>query len=159
MLTSDLIGIQSKQDKETPIPDDTLPSTSTSTPPSDVLPSPDPSKLLTALKQLNAHLTLIHASLPPRTALILFTGHSDPRVMSRLQARKAEFENALRSGGAGAGGVSGGVGLGVAGSTGASVTGTGSEPRWTAADARALEEAVELAKRGLLLLCIKGDAV
>lgn len=67
--------------------------------------------------------------------------------MSKLQARKTEFENALRSGSAGPSGGALPVGQVAA-----------SDVRWSAADGRALEEAVELAKRGMLFLCIKGDS-
>ena len=55
--------------------------------------------------------------------------------MGKLQTRKNEFESALRGG----------------------VVGEGSSARWSAADGRALEEAVELARRGLVFLCIKGN--
>ena len=59
--------------------------------------------------------------------------------MGKLQTRKNEFESALRGGVVGEG------------------AGFGSSARWSAADGRALEEAVELARRGLLFLCIKGN--
>jgi hypothetical protein len=45
--------------------------------------------LFTAVTNLNDHLTTLHAALPPRTALLLFSGHSDPRSMSALAARRA----------------------------------------------------------------------
>jgi len=90
---------------------------------------------------VNTHLKKVHAALPPRTALVIFTGHSDPRRMSLLNVRKNAFESALKSGKTpeeiGGGGVNG-VGL-----------------RWSAADARDLEEAVELARRGLVFLGVK----
>ena len=83
---------------------------------------------------LDTRLCSLYAALPPRTALVIFTGHSDPRRMAELNARKTAFETAIRS---------------------------GKKPeeledvRWTGADARALEEEVEKAKRGLLFLSIK----
>lgn len=97
----------------------------------------DPPPQLTheALSRLNSHLALIYASLPSRTAFVVFTGHSDPREMVALQARKNEFDGALK-----------------AGKTPEDVP---RELWWTAADGRALEEAVERTKRGLLLLCLK----
>lgn len=109
----------------------------------EVPPAPTPAELAPVLTALNAHLKKLHAALPPRTALVIFTGHSDPRRMSALNMRKNAFESALKSGktpeevGVGVGGV-GGMGL-----------------KWTAADARDLEEAVELAKRGLVFLGVK----
>lgn len=91
-----------------------------------------------ACSTLNSHLTLIHASLPPQTAFLIFTGHGDPRKMSGLQARRAAFENTVRSFGAAKEAVA--VPEGV---------------RWTSADAHELESEVERAKRGMLLLCLK----
>jgi RNA exonuclease 1 len=75
----------------------------------------------------------IHANLPALTAFIIFTGHSDPRKMAALNTRKAQFETALRSGKAP----------------------EDVEVKWTSADGRDLEEAVELARRGLLFLGVK----
>lgn len=55
--------------------------------------------------------------------------------MASLNARKSAFEAALRSG-----------------KTSETM---GPEERWTAGDGRELEEAVEMAKRGLLFLGVK----
>ncbi|KIM45581.1 hypothetical protein M413DRAFT_66110, partial [Hebeloma cylindrosporum] len=112
--------------------------------------APTPAELSPVLTALNTQLKTIHAALPPRTALVIFTGHSDPRTMSLLNVRKNAYESALKSGrtpeeiGAGAGG-----GGGVDGKNG-----TGGL-RWSAGDARDLEEAVELARRGLVFLGVK----
>ncbi|KAK7001317.1 ribonuclease H [Favolaschia claudopus] len=92
-------------------------------------PPPDPEVLKQVLDALDKHLKTLHASLPPRTALVIFTGHSDPRRMALLNARKTAFESALRSG----------------------MPAEELAP-WTASDGRDLEEAVALAKRGLLFL-------
>ncbi|PPQ96168.1 hypothetical protein CVT26_004804, partial [Gymnopilus dilepis] len=144
-----------KASPDQPLPSPSSPSSTTT---STAFPPPDPSTLHTTLSSLNAHLSKLHASLPPRTALIIFTGHSDPRRMSLLNARKNAFEGLLRTaGGAGAGvGVVGevkrGHGVAVDGEDG---KGREGEPRWTSADARDLEEAVELARRGLLFLGVK----
>ncbi|KAF9559202.1 hypothetical protein CPC08DRAFT_743127 [Agrocybe pediades] len=99
-------------------------------------PSPSAADLAPVTTQLNAHLKKIHAELPPRTALIIFTGHSDPRRMSILNARKIAFENGLKSG-----------------KTPEDLRAQGLT--WSAAEARELEEAVELARRGLMFLGIK----
>ncbi|KZT05155.1 ribonuclease H-like protein [Laetiporus sulphureus 93-53] len=87
------------------------------------------------LATLDNHLRTVHAALPSRTALIIFTGHSDPRRMVELNARKAAFESALKQG--------------------KNPEDLDKEMRWTSADARALEEEAEKAKRGLLFLGVK----
>ena len=48
--------------------------------------------LLAAVTNLNAYLTTLHAALPPHTALLLFSGHSDPCSMSTLAAGRAEYQ-------------------------------------------------------------------
>ncbi|KAI0032017.1 hypothetical protein K488DRAFT_50840 [Vararia minispora EC-137] len=92
-------------------------------------PAPSPS-LASVLPALDSHLTQLHASLPPRTALVLVSGHSDPRRMSALSAKRIAFESAHRAG-------------------------KGGDETWTAQDARDLEEAVEQARRGLVLVGVK----
>ncbi|KAL5522447.1 hypothetical protein ACEPAG_8463 [Sanghuangporus baumii] len=95
-----------------------------------------------ALRTLNSHLTIIHATLPPRTAFVVFTGHSDPRPMVALQARKTAFENAIRA-------------LQTNSNSPLNAASVPEGVRWTNADARDLEEAVERARRGLLFLSLK----
>ena len=93
-----------------------------------------PEELESVYAAFDTHLRTLYAALPPRTAILLFSSHSDPRRMSALNARKFAFDTAIRS---------------------------GKKPeelkdvRWTTADGRELEEVVELTKRGLLFLCIK----
>lgn len=111
----------------------TTPKAAPDAPPPAPTPPPTQEVLNETLQALNTHLTNIHANLPPRTAFIIFTGHSDPRKMLVLNARKTQFETALRSG----------------------KTPEELDIRWTAADGRDLEEAVELARRGLLFLGVK----
>ncbi|KAF8971279.1 hypothetical protein BDZ97DRAFT_1914265 [Flammula alnicola] len=101
-----------------------------------VEPPPSLVDLAPILSNLDKHLKTLHASLPPRTALVIFTGHSDPRKMSILNARKNAFESALKSG-----------------KTPEEIRPLGLT--WSATDGRDLEEAVELARRGLLFLGIK----
>ena len=96
---------------------------------------PSEADIKAALSGLDAHLRQLYQALPPRTALIIFTGHSDPRRMAALNVRKSAFENAVRSA--------------------KSSEELAPEVRWTSADGRALEEEVEKAKRGLLFLGIK----
>ena len=97
---------------------------------------PAPHILGPILSNLNTQLKSLQESLPSRTALIIFTGHSDPRLMSALNQRKSAFET----------GYKGGKSPDELRTEGIS---------WSASDARKLEEEVELARRGLLFLGIK----
>ncbi|KAI1787109.1 ribonuclease H-like protein [Ganoderma leucocontextum] len=92
--------------------------------------------LLETMKALDGQLRELYRALPVRTAVVIFTGHADPRRMAELNARKGAFENALK--------------------LGKNIEELGKEARWTSADGRELEEEVEKAKRGLLFLGIKG---
>lgn len=111
----------------------TTPKAAPDTPLPPPVPPPAPEALTETLQTLNTQLATIHANLPARTAFIIFTGHSDPRKMAALNARKTAFETALRSGKAP----------------------EDLDVKWSAADGRDLEEAVELARRGLLFLGVK----
>jgi RNA exonuclease 1 len=101
-------------------------------------PPPSHDQVIQILAALNDHLTKLHSVLPPHTALIVATGHSDPRHMAVLNVRKTAFETLIRQGKS-----TEEIALSTWGS------------RWTAADGRELEEAVELTKRGLLFLGVK----
>ena len=94
-----------------------------------------PEVVAAAQVTLNEQLTALYASFPARTALVIFTGHSDPRRMASLNARKAAFESAIKSG--------------------KKAEEMDRSEWWTASDGRELEEEVEKAKRGLLFLGIK----
>ena len=94
-----------------------------------------PEALATAQATLNTQLVTLYASLPARTAVVIFTGHSDPRRMASLNARKVAFESAIKSG--------------------KKAEEMDRSEWWSASDGRALEEEVEKAKRGLLFLGIK----
>lgn len=93
------------------------------------------SSITPVLNMLNTQLKTLYESLPSRTAFLIFTGHSDPRRMSTLNARKTAFETSLKSG--------------------KTPEEIGKEMWWTTADGRELEEEVERAKQGLLFLAIK----
>ena len=133
----------------------------------DTVPSPSPptaaspdqnqnnNVLFSAVTDLNAQLTTLHAALPPRTAFVLFSGHSDPRSMSALNARRAQYQaqtsqnqnqnqNQVNPFVA-----SIGTGTGPAG------TDVSVPLRWSTADERALEEAVGRARMGLLFVGVK----
>jgi RNA exonuclease 1 len=103
--------------------------------------TPDNNVLFSAVTNLNAQLTALHAALPARTAFILFSGHSDPRAMSALAARRAEYQASQHQSGSSAVGTSGG--------------GNANTVRWSTADERALEEAVVRARMGLLFVGVK----
>jgi RNA exonuclease 1 len=47
---------------------------------------------------LDAQLVTLYASLPARTAVVIFTDHSDPRRMASLNARKVAFDLVNKSG-------------------------------------------------------------
>ncbi|GJE92989.1 ribonuclease H-like protein [Phanerochaete sordida] len=102
----------------------------------DAVPAaPAPAADLTGiLATLDAQLKALYDALPARTAVVIFTGHADPRRMAELNARKSAFETAIRAGRA------------------AEELG---ELRWTSADGRELEEEVAKAKRGLLFVGVK----
>ncbi|KAL0957077.1 hypothetical protein HGRIS_003174 [Hohenbuehelia grisea] len=111
------------------------PRASPDAPPPPPSPPASPEALASALDSLNKSLVTLHTALPSRTAIIIFTGHSEPRRMAQLSARRSAFETAVRNGKA--------------------PESLGPETRWTMADGRDLEEEVEKAKRGLLFLGIK----
>lgn len=125
-------GITQKPSPDQPAPTPApVPATEEPTP--NIPSTPD---LAPSLATLNTRLATLYGALPPRTALILFTGHGDPRAMSALAARKGAFEQALR--------------LGVPADD------IEEGKRWTAADGRRLEEEVEVCRRGMLFLSVKG---
>lgn len=96
---------------------------------------PSPEALAGAQVTLNEQLGVLYGSLPTRTALVIFTGHSDPRRMGSLSARKVTFESAIKNG--------------------KKAEDIDRSEWWTASDGRDLEEEVEKAKRGLLFLSMK----
>ena len=108
-------------------------------PPPDVNSKSNSNALFAATTNLNDHLTTLHAALPPRTALLLFSGHSDPRSMSTLAARRAEYQTSQQG----------------KQSSSAEATDGGTTVRWSTADDRALEEAVVRARMGLLFVGVK----
>jgi RNA exonuclease 1 len=125
-----ILGITPKVTGEAPAEPQTAPIPSAATAPAPSSPSvPD------VLSALNSRLEALYDALPARSALVIFTGHDDPRTMAALNARRAAFEEALRAG--------------------VAVDDLGEDKRWTAADGRELEAEVEKAKRGLLFLCVK----
>ncbi|KAH7889012.1 hypothetical protein F5I97DRAFT_2006350 [Phlebopus sp. FC_14] len=104
----------------------------TTTPPKS---DPPPESIAVAQAKLNEQLTALYAILPSRTAIVIFTGHSDPRRMAALNVRKSTFESAIKSG--------------------KKTEDIDRSEWWTASDGRELEEEVEKAKRGLLFLGVK----
>lgn len=94
-----------------------------------------PETLAVVQATLNEQLATLYTSLPTHTALIIFTGHSDPRRMASLNTRKAAFETTIKSG--------------------KKAEEIDKSEWWTTSDGRVLEEEVEKTKRGLLFLGIK----
>jgi RNA exonuclease 1 len=120
--------------------------------------------LFEAVTNLDEQLTTLHAALPPRTTFILFSGHSDPRAMSALAARRAQFQaiqnqSQKQKEGGGVTAVADNAAAGDAGMAtthgSAGATEATSAVRWSTADDRALEEAVGRARMGLLFVGVK----
>jgi RNA exonuclease 1 len=57
-----------------------------------------PEELPGVYSTLDTFMHTLHGALPPRIALLLFTGHSDPRCMAALNLRKSAFDSATRNG-------------------------------------------------------------
>jgi hypothetical protein len=105
----------------------------------------DNNVLFSAVSNLNAQLTALHAALPQRTAFLLFSGHSDPRAMSVLAARRAQYQASRNQN-------TNTIHDSATGATGAD---DAAPVRWSTADDRALEEAVARARMGLLFVGVK----
>jgi RNA exonuclease 1 len=114
----------------------TTTTTTTQDPPIEPTTTPPPDNLGPVLSNLNTQLKSLQESLPSRTALIIFTGHSDPRRMAALNVRKSAFDTGYRGG-----------------KTSEELTKEGIT--WSMSDVREMEQEVELARRGLLFLGIK----
>jgi len=131
------VGVTPKVTPDSLLIQTPLSPTATTTTSQDPPLEPTPAILPPILSNLNTHLKILQDSLPSRTALIVFTGHSDPRRMSALNMRKSVFDTAYKSGG----------------KTPEELAQDGIT--WSASDGRELEEEVELARRGLLFLGVK----
>ncbi|KAN0141754.1 hypothetical protein V8E53_000216, partial [Lactarius tabidus] len=94
-------------------------------------PDDNSNALFTAVTNLNDHLTTLHAVLPPRTTLLLFSEHSDSCSTSTLAKCRAYSSSA--------------VAMGSEGST----------VHWSTAGDRVIEEAVVWAQLGLLFVGVK----
>ncbi len=94
-------------------------------------------QLSQALQSFNDHLQRLHASLPPASALIVITGHSDPRKAINLLARKTQFERLYKT-------------LGAEG-----VQKLQPEQKWMTSDDRELEAAAMKAREGMAFFCVK----
>lgn len=93
-------------------------------------------EMLAALERFDSRVQKIHSALPTNSALILLTGHADPRTMLALNKRKAAFDTAYREA--------------VANGTVDSMT-----TRWSAEDERTLEAAVAEVREGMSFFCVK----
>ncbi|CAK9784264.1 hypothetical protein CC85DRAFT_284909 [Cutaneotrichosporon oleaginosum] len=89
-----------------------------------------------ALERFNARLQRLHEALPTNSALIVLTGHADPRPMLQLAARHRRFDAAF----AGANG---------------DVSKISGEDKWTTEDDRNLEAATAEARQGMAFFCVR----
>lgn len=86
------------------------------------------------LSSLNERLSVLHAALPPLTALIVFTGHGDPQAMVRLSAKKSKFDRLWKT---------------------VKQSEIEAADRWMESDERALADEVERCRSGLSFYCMK----
>lgn len=83
---------------------------------------------------LNDRIASLHASLPPLTALVIFTGHDDPQAMAKLSAKKAKFDRLWKT---------------------TKQSEIEPDDRWMESDDRELCDAVERCRYGLGFYCMK----
>ncbi|KAF9520993.1 hypothetical protein BS47DRAFT_1335081 [Hydnum rufescens UP504] len=96
--------------------------------------SVSPAATEAAFKNVNTSLKKLTASLPPSTALMIYTGCSDPRRMGIMNRKKASWDAKIRSG--------------------VKNEDIPSSEQWTLEDAEQLELEVEKVKAGLAFFCI-----
>ncbi|KAI9731983.1 MAG: hypothetical protein M1834_004434 [Cirrosporium novae-zelandiae] len=108
--------------------------TTTTSPPSSSSSSSNPPlpSLLPAISSLISQITCIHSSLPPCTALILYSGTGDPRPMRALQEQQSTFKREYK--------YKKWDELSV---------------KWTDVEEQALTSAVRRAREGVGFLCVK----
>jgi RNA exonuclease 1 len=99
-------------------------------PPSEGLPL----SRTTILQALDQQLKNFHTSLPGQTAVIVYTGCSDPRSVGTLNKRKAVWDAKMRSG--------------------VTADEVPQDERWTAKDMEELDKECEAAKAGLAFFCV-----
>jgi len=87
-----------------------------------------------ALEALNQQLKDFHTSLPSQTAVILYTGCSDPRPVGALNRRKAVWDAKIRSG--------------------LTADQVSQDEQWAAEDVEALGKECEATKAGLAFFCV-----
>ncbi|KAJ9102386.1 hypothetical protein QFC21_002786 [Naganishia friedmannii] len=93
-----------------------------------------------ALANFNTRLSKLHASLPSNTALILVTGHGDPRPLAGLNERKSNFDRIYKR-------------LGASGTSKLP-----QEEKWMSEDDRKLAAEAEIARAGMGFFCIKAGS-
>jgi RNA exonuclease 1 len=98
---------------------------------------------------LDAQLTVLHAAHSLRTPFLIFSAHSDPRRMSALAVRRAEFhakqdQNQRQS-----------IGTSAAAFNAEMTSGGSSAAWWSMAGNRALEEAVMHGRMSLLFIGVE----
>lgn len=80
---------RTNRDQLSPTPPPPPPSANQSAPDGEA--SAPPTTLFSATKKTVSHVAAIYASLPPRTAFIVYTGSGDPRETARLQAQQQTY--------------------------------------------------------------------
>ena len=120
----------------------------TSQPPRPKLPQ-GKSVLFDAVTCLDAQLTTLHAALPLRTAFLIFSGHSDPRVVSALAARRSEFQASLNQNPSQK--QDGGMAPAAANGTMTTAAGDGNVVRWT--EVMIVRSQRQLGVRGRPIVC------
>ncbi len=87
-----------------------------------------------ALEQFNRRLEAVHSSIPKSTALIVMTGHADPRPTMKLLSRHSKWEGLVR---------------------GQGIESVPSGGKWLSEDERELEREVILCREGMAFFCVK----
>ncbi len=88
-----------------------------------------------ALTNLNSRIDRLHSSLAPNSAFVIITGHSNPRPMLALTAKRQKWERLVKQIG--------------------DVEDIPKEERWMSEDDRALETAAAEAREGMAFFCVK----
>lgn len=87
-----------------------------------------------AYDELNEHIRTLYQALPPRTALIIFSGHGDPRRMGELLSKKNKFDRLWKT---------------------VQPEQIAAEDKFMTAEDRELQEQVEKAKAGMAFFACK----
>ncbi|KAG0144729.1 hypothetical protein CROQUDRAFT_659683 [Cronartium quercuum f. sp. fusiforme G11] len=107
------------------------PKTNTDTPTTEEILTPTIEDLHSTL---SSQIIKLNEALPKGTALIIFTGHDDPRPMAKLNLQKSKFDQAIKSG---------------------QMSSLNDEIKWLSSDERQLIDEVEKCKIGMSFFRVK----